>query len=236
MMKKRIKAIVKGLIPPVFLSFYYYVDGKFKRRGAKKFKVDPRVKKLFPNETVKCTEVGLHERIYRGTKYIIYEGVVCPTHGSNFRFLDYLMKNVVRSGDDVIDLCSGSGAVGISLLNEANIRSLSLLDLNYQAIRSQKATISVNKLQGVKCWLSDGFENVPLTEKFDVILANPPVDSNRPTLTLEGLAGGDPEFNFHKKVFSVAHNYIKKEGMIIFCHGKVGPQTRDHSCCFECTC
>lgn len=64
-----------------------------------------------------------------------------------------------------------------------------LVDPNYQAIRSIRETVKLNKIQNVRALLSMGFENVPFSEKFDVIIANPPVD-DRPTPSLLSLAGG----------------------------------------------
>ena len=158
--------IITPITPPIVLTIalriYHFIFPNRTSRSVRNDELLLEIQELFPNETLAGDKSGhiattKHDSIYRGSKYIVFEGVVCPAHNTNFRYLGYLIKNVVREGDDVLDMCAGAGAVGFPLLKESGVRSVHFADLNFQAIRSIKATISENKLDGIKWTLSINF-------------------------------------------------------------------------------
>ena len=192
---------VKMGIPPILLFLarqtYNFLTTKKDEWTKTHKELITVVKKRFPGESVRCIKSGLHDRTYRNMKYIVPEDVVCPSHNSNFKFLEYLMSEVVREHDVVLDICAGAGAIGFSLLCEKGVRSVMFVDVSYQAIRSIRETARLNKIQNIQTLLSEGLKSLPTSEKFDVTVANPPVDGHRLTPTLISLAGGDPGFTFH---------------------------------------
>lgn len=108
--KTRMRAFVKMIIPPILLPLvlrvYHFCNCRSKKSGMKmQDELIIEVNKKFPGELIKCSKVGFHERIYRNMKYIIFEDVVCPAHVSNFKFLEYLMKEVVKGGGMIYLIC-----------------------------------------------------------------------------------------------------------------------------------
>ena len=87
----------------------------------------------------------------------------------------YEALKLIKSGDCVADLCTGSGCIGISMLkNKSEIASLTLVDISSGALDMAKRNAT---LLGVdkKCTfiLSDITKSLP-EGKYDLIASNPP--------------------------------------------------------------
>ena len=109
-------------------------------------------------------------------------------NGSNFTFntdngvfskgeLDFgtylLIKNVLKldiSGD-VLDLGCGYGAIGI-ILSKLTNSNVYMSDINKRALHLTKMNMKKNGVT-VNIIESDGYENI--TNKFDVVVSNPPI-------------------------------------------------------------
>lgn len=74
-----------------------------------------------------------------------------------------------------LEWCSGPGFIGYNLFDHRLIDNLCLVDLYHPAIEMAKTTANVNDLQGkVKFYLLDDMSLLPISEKFDLVVASPP--------------------------------------------------------------
>lgn len=80
--------------------------------------------------------------------------------------------SLTKSGDKVIDLCTGSGCIGISLATYVKGISLTLLDISSGALDMARKNAEHNKILA-RFVLGDITKDIP-REKFDIITANPP--------------------------------------------------------------
>ncbi|MFH1095274.1 MAG: HemK2/MTQ2 family protein methyltransferase [Candidatus Micrarchaeota archaeon] len=88
---------------------------------------------------------------------------------------------------DVLEVGCGSGVVGILLALEGKCDSLTLLDINPQAVACAKENARKNKIGAkIKFICSDLFVRLPASSHFDFILFNPPY---LPTMQDEKLPG-----------------------------------------------
>lgn len=124
----------------------------------------------------------------------------------------------------VLDLCCGSGAIGISLAKICDKMELTGSDISGAAIavaeRNAKALhVKAEYLQG------DLFE--PLGEKkFDMIVSNPPYirtnmiallqDEIKNCEPREALDGGRDGLDYYRRIVKQAPDYLKKEGFLFF--------------------
>lgn len=89
-----------------------------------------------------------------------------------------LLANFIKAkkSDNVVDLCSGSGIVGI-LFQAKNDCKMTLVELQEQMyLMSQKSLILNNlqeKISVINCSVQESF-NLLGQEKFDIVLCNPP--------------------------------------------------------------
>jgi release factor glutamine methyltransferase len=125
----------------------------------------------------------------------------------------------------VLDLCCGSGCIGISVAHYAENAAVLLSDCSAEALRG--ASINLQKhglddrLQTVQ---SDLFESLN-GDAFELIVSNPPYISQaeRENLTEEitryepetALYGGEDGLLFYKKIIPQSINHLSKNGVLM---------------------
>jgi ribosomal protein L3 glutamine methyltransferase len=163
-----------------------------------------------------------HEAWYLGNKFYVNENVLVPRSCMNTRFNDFL-NQIHWKNNQVLDLCTGSGCIGITLALLNSQINIDLIDVSPEAL--EVATINVNNYHmkdRIRCVQSDLFENVQ--NKYDLIITNPPYVSTseykaspvefkkEPKIALEaGLDGLD----IIKRIISEAKDYLNKDGKLI---------------------
>jgi release factor glutamine methyltransferase len=73
-----------------------------------------------------------------------------------------------------LDLCSGTGCIGLSVAHAFAEAQVIASDINPAACELIKANILKNKIKNCTPVLSDLFESLPPSQKYSVITANPP--------------------------------------------------------------
>lgn len=127
---------------------------------------------------------------------------------------------------EMLDLCCGSGCIGISLAYECPNTRVTLSDISSQALQVAKINIEKYDLSHRTDLIrSDLFENIP-PKKFDIITANPPYITSNELTGLEkdilnfepllALSGGDDGLDFYKQILKKAADYLSSKGYLIF--------------------
>ena len=127
---------------------------------------------------------------------------------------------------EILDLCCGSGCIGISLAHECPHAHVTLSDISSEALEVAKINIEKYDLsQRIDLVRSDLFENIP-PKKFDMITANPPYITTEELTGLEkdildyepslALSGGDDGLDFYKQILKKASDYLRSKGYLIF--------------------
>ena len=124
----------------------------------------------------------------------------------------------------ILDLCTGSGCIGISCAHIFEEAEVSLSDLSLQALEVAKINIDRFGLkERVSVHLSDLFDDIPCT-KFDLIVANPPyVDdkdfanmpdeySHEPKMSLKG---GKDGLKLVRRILRDSAKFLTDEGVLI---------------------
>lgn len=131
--------------------------------------------------------------------------------------LDILKQ--AESKKSILDLCTGSGAIGVSIAKYADNVSVTMSDISKNALEIAKKNAVSNEVMD-KCnfVLSDMFKNI--YKKFDIIVSNPPyikskiikiLDKevqNEPILALDG---GEDGLEFYKVIAENAYKHLNKE-------------------------
>lgn len=129
------------------------------------------------------------------------------------------ISDYIQEFSDVLEMCSGPGFIGYTLLKKKKVNRLVLSDINIDLYPSIQETNESNKLQNVEFILSDCFDAISEENKFDVIVSNPPhFKTMRPDgyrSREEKLISLDFDMEFHKKLFDSAHKFLNPNGKII---------------------
>ena len=134
------------------------------------------------------------------------------------------IKNL-PSGKRFIDLCTGSGCVALSVLNNTEKTSALLVDISRGALSVAKENASLLGLSD-KCefLLADATEPLECGEAF-AVLSNPPYVSDSAYEKLEkeiyfepknAFVGGSDGGDFYRKITPVYKNKIDKDGFIAY--------------------
>lgn len=118
----------------------------------------------------------------------------------------------------ILDLCTGSGCIGLAIASRVKDAKVTLADLSQEALAVAKQNIVLHHLTGrVSCVKANALEEPPtFMGKFDLIVSNPPYITTREMLELpRSVAGFEPRMALHggedglKFYRAIAANYAK---------------------------
>ena len=169
---------------------------------------------------------------FMGLEFKVNRHVLCPRQDT-----ECLVEEVMRylhDGSRILDMCTGSGCVLLSLLHYSNYCSGVGADISEEALKvaaeNARAIAALSRPNPwdegtVKLIHSDLFSEIP-NEKFDIIVSNPPyiasaviptlmeeVRNHEPMSALDGMEDG---LFFYRKIVAESRNYLTKEGMLFF--------------------
>ena len=141
--------------------------------------------------------------------------------GTTFGFNSITKSNIInkiQDQGDVLEICSGPGFIGYTLLKYNKANRLVLSDINSEVRDGIETTNRFNNLK-VEFIQSDCFDSMEDSNKFDTIVSNPPhFKTERPNgyrSSEEKLISLDYDMQFHKKFFESAHRYLNPNGKIV---------------------
>ncbi|PJZ44070.1 peptide chain release factor N(5)-glutamine methyltransferase [Leptospira brenneri] len=159
--------------------------------------------------------------------YLVTEDVLIPRPETE-ELVDYLWKgkeNLITNSSGEIkiwDLCSGSGCIGLSLVQLLESSVVTLSDLSEKAIEvSRRNAEKYNLTEKTEFYVSDLDSSLPNDLKFDLIVSNPPYipESEKPEIMPDVLEY-EPHLalfvsdfkEFHKRLLSVVKNRLHPGG------------------------
>lgn len=165
-----------------------------------------------------------HTQEFMGMEFYVDERVLIPRQDTEIlveTVLDYLEPDMT-----VLDMCTGSGCILISLAANKHLETGVGVDFSKDALQVAKKNsenLGQNQLQFVH---SNLFEKIEPNHQFDIIVSNPPYieSSVIPTLMEEvkvyepemALDGSEDGLEFYKKITMEAKAYLKHKAMLFF--------------------
>ncbi|MEW6170216.1 MAG: peptide chain release factor N(5)-glutamine methyltransferase [Candidatus Omnitrophota bacterium] len=123
----------------------------------------------------------------------------------------------------ILDLCSGSGCIAVSLAKYLPDARLVASDISKATLKIAKLNARLNNVdKKIKFKQSDLFKN--LTGRFNFIITNPPYISTldiknlQPELSYEpyiALDGGKDGLDFYRKIIKESPKFLKENGILI---------------------
>ncbi|MDE6387946.1 MAG: peptide chain release factor N(5)-glutamine methyltransferase [Lachnospiraceae bacterium] len=180
------------------------------------------------------------EQDFMGLTFAVNRNVLVPRQDT-----EILVEEAMRylhDGMRILDMCTGSGCILISLLHYSNDCTGVGVDLSEEALQVAKENAEriLNQKKKTACealcvpdeseqnvfWVcSNLFERLDSDEKFDIIVSNPPyirtgvidtlmpeVKEHEPRLALDGQEDG---LFFYREIIARATTYLNREGMLL---------------------
>jgi release factor glutamine methyltransferase len=170
----------------------------------------------------------LGECEFMSMDFIVKPGVLIPRPDTEILVEEVI--NIVREKGytRICDVCSGSGAIGISIARFVESTKVMLYDISRDAIDVSNLNIKRFDLSHrVNVELSDLLK-VPIDQnkKFDVIVSNPPYirEDVIPTLMddvknyepIIALSGGEDGLDFYRRITKESVGLLEKGGLLAF--------------------
>ncbi|WP_082812219.1 peptide chain release factor N(5)-glutamine methyltransferase [Clostridium sp. Marseille-P299] len=161
---------------------------------------------------------------FMGLSFCVNEHVLIPRQET-----ELLVEEVLKvcNGRTVLDMCTGSGCIIISLATLGNVKEAYAVDLSNEAlaVASKNATLHNANITFIQ---SDMFKDIKnnnnINTKFDIIVSNPPyiktedikdlmqeVKEYEPYMALDGDEDG---LKFYRIIANEAGNYLNEGGYL----------------------
>ncbi len=162
---------------------------------------------------------------FYGNTFYVNENVLIPrfeTEELVEKTVNYINKYFTNPVD-IIDLGTGSGVIGLTLEKKVSTNSVDLIDISKEALEVTKKNCELLNSKA-NIILSNMLENIPIENKYDVIISNPPYIKNdeeiedivRNNEPHKALYGGVDGLDFYKQILRSIKDYLKDKSIIAF--------------------
>ncbi len=158
---------------------------------------------------------------FMGYTFKVNENVLIPRQDTEILVEE--ADKYIALNDKVLDMCTGSGCIIISLKKLNPTIKATAVDLSVEALKVAKENAKLNEVD-VEFINSDLFANVK--DKFNVIVSNPPyiptrvIDELMPEVReyepLMALDGTEDGLWFYKNIIDSSKKYLETNGMLLF--------------------
>lgn len=160
-------------------------------------------------------------------KFKVTKDVLSPrmeTEELIYKVVEYV-KATKKNNLKILDLCTGSGIIAITLKKELDQFSIDVVasDISQEAIKVAKENAQFHDAT-IKFIQSDIFDNID--DKFDVIVSNPPYIDRKDKVTMQdnvlkydphlALFAEEEGMYFYRKIIEQVNNYLNNNGVIFF--------------------
>ena len=168
----------------------------------------------------------LNKQEFMGFEFYVDENVLIPQPDTEILVEEVvdISKKINNNSNElrVLDMCTGSGAIAISLSKLIENASVSASDISDGALNVAKENAIKNSVK-IEFYKSDLFNDISKNVKFDIIVSNPPYIQ---TEVIKGLSkevqsepfialdGGEDGLVFYREIIKNAKDYIIEDGYL----------------------
>lgn len=159
---------------------------------------------------------------FMGYSFLVSPATLIPRQDT-----EVLVEEVSRvaEGKRVLDLCTGTGCILLSLAKLCRLATAVGTDISAEAVETAKKNAKCLQAEA-EFYCGDLFEAVPQGMCFDIIVSNPPyipsaviaslmpeVKEHEPMRALDGDADG---LKFYREIIKNANKYLTEQGRVFF--------------------
>lgn len=163
------------------------------------------------------------EQEFMGLTFKVNEHTLIPRQDTEFVVEEALRH--LSDGMSILDMCTGSGCILLSLLKYSNECDGTGIDISAKALEVAKENATRLNLKA-EFIESDLFEKLDKKQLFDIIVSNPPyietavIDTLMPEVRdyepLSALDGMEDGLYFYRRIIEEAPEYMKAGGWLFF--------------------
>lgn len=176
---------------------------------------------------------------FAGQSYIVNEDVLVP-RSPIAELIDQAFEPWLQAyPETILDLCTGSGCIGIAMAHVFEQTTVDLVDISEEALVVARQNIALHGVEDrVTAIQSDGFASLE-GKQYDLIVSNPPYVSREEYEALPqeyfkepelGLVSGVDGFDFVRMLLKTAHSHLRENGVLVV---EVGHDWQRFEACFS---
>lgn len=164
-----------------------------------------------------------HQKEFMKLNFYVDENVLIPRQDTEV-LVEEVMKIAKKiRAKKILDLCTGSGAIAVSLAKYLENVELTALDISGKALDIAIANAKNNYVQDKITFVESNLFQDLGQEKYDIIVSNPPYIKRKELETLDrevkkeprlALDGGEDGLDFYRKIIDRGYEYLKYGGYI----------------------
>lgn len=169
----------------------------------------------------------INKQEFMGYDFYVDNNVLIPQPDTENLVEEVVMiaKSLLKENIKILDLCTGSGAIAISLSKILDSNTLVYgSDISQNALKIAEGN-AIQNYSKVLFLNSDIFKNISKEYKFDIIVSNPPYITKADMLKLDeqvkkeprlALDGGEDGLDFYRRISKKAREHLKDNGFLCF--------------------
>ncbi|MBQ7726032.1 MAG: peptide chain release factor N(5)-glutamine methyltransferase, partial [Clostridia bacterium] len=162
---------------------------------------------------------------FYGNEFFVGPGVLAPRPDTEILVEHALSFLQDRPCPQVLDLCAGSGCIGISIAKANPAAQVTLVEKFPETKRYLDRNLERNAVSNAQSLLGDVTRGAAADKRYDLIVSNPPYISAEEMNTIspeatfeprEALYGGEDGLDFYRAILNAYRDSLLPGGMIAF--------------------
>lgn len=168
----------------------------------------------------------INKQEFFGCDFYVDENVLIPQPDTEILVEEAInistkMQEMCKTNIKILDLCTGSGAIAVSLAKNIKEAYVIASDISKNALEIAKKNSILNNVE-IKFIHSDLYENIK--EKFNMIVSNPPYIRTKVIESLSeevqkephiALDGGEDGLKFYRKIIEESKGLLEENGYLL---------------------
>ena len=164
-----------------------------------------------------------HQKEFMKLNFFVDENVLIPRQDTEILVEQVINLSKKVRGQRILDLCTGSGAIAVSLAKYIQKSNITAVDISKKAIEIAELNAKNNEVEDQITFITSNLFEKVLKEKYDIVVSNPPyikkdiiknLDKEVQKEPLIALDGGNDGLDFYRKIIDKAYEYLKYGGYL----------------------
>lgn len=164
-----------------------------------------------------------HQKEFMKLNFFVDENVLIPRQDTEILVEETIKIAQKTNAKKILDLCTGSGAIAVSLAKYLPQTDITAIDISNEALKIAKKNAINNKVENQITFVSSNMFTNLNEEKFDIIVSNPPYIKRNVIEILDkevkrepyiALNGGEDGLDFYRKIVKESYQYLKYGGYL----------------------
>lgn len=160
---------------------------------------------------------------FYGRKFKVKNGVLIPRYDTETICNEAIKEAKGKTKAQVLDMCAGSGCIGLTIALEATNSKVTLADIDPVCLKTIEENAKALNAQNITIIYSNLF--LCIDGLFDIIAINPPYISEKEYIELENevagfeprlaLYGGEDGLDYYRDIAKSANKHLKDNGLLL---------------------